>query len=127
MLTAKQRDLLEFLRACQKNSHTPSYDEMKEYLGLASKSGVHRLVAALEERGFIHRLPNRARSISVLSDGVHPREVMSLLELIGTYAKRASALEAENRNLRDENKQLREEVKRRSYRKPVISPRYEVA
>lgn len=67
MLTQKQRALLLFI-----NSHlssdgiSPSFEEMKEALGLKSKSGVHRLINALEERGFIRRLPNRARALEVL-------------------------------------------------------------
>ncbi len=68
MLTEKQRELLAFLISHQedKNDITPSFDEMKEAIGLASKSGVHRLVSALEERGYIRRLPNKARAIEVI-------------------------------------------------------------
>lgn len=63
-LTAKQKELLDFIRACYAMSGiTPSFDEMKEAVGLASKSGVHRLVKALEHRGYIRRLPNRARAL----------------------------------------------------------------
>jgi repressor LexA len=67
MLTAKQRELLIFIK--QRLSETgisPSFDEMREALDLKSKSGVHRLISALEERGFIRRLPNRARALEVL-------------------------------------------------------------
>ena len=67
MLTAKQRELLLFIN--QKLGETgvsPSFDEMREALDLKSKSGVHRLISALEERGFIRRLPNRARALEVM-------------------------------------------------------------
>ncbi|HVL30515.1 MAG TPA: transcriptional repressor LexA [Sphingomicrobium sp.] len=67
MLTAKQRELLQFIDARLKQSGvSPSFDEMREALDLKSKSGVHRLISALEERGFIRRLPNRARALEVL-------------------------------------------------------------
>ena len=67
MLTQKQHDLLKFIdKRLKKNSVSPSYDEMKDALGLASKSGIHRLITALEERGFIRRLPHRARALEVL-------------------------------------------------------------
>lgn len=67
MLTQKQHDLLKFIdKRLKKNSVSPSYDEMKVALGLASKSGIHRLITALEERGFIRRLPHRARALEVL-------------------------------------------------------------
>ena len=67
MLTAKQRELLLFIDARLKESGiSPSFDEMREALDLKSKSGVHRLISALEERGFIRRLPNRARALEVV-------------------------------------------------------------
>ena len=67
MLTRKQYELLRFISERLKESGVPpSFDEMKDALGLKSKSGVHRLVTALEERGFIRRLPNRARAIEVI-------------------------------------------------------------
>ena len=67
MLTAKQRDLLLFIDDRLKDSGvSPSFDEMREALDLRSKSGVHRLISALEERGFIRRLPNRARALEVV-------------------------------------------------------------
>lgn len=67
MLTKKQRDLLLYIHGrLQKEGIPPSYDEMKDALGLHSKSGIHRLVNALEERGFLKRLPNRARAIEIL-------------------------------------------------------------
>ena len=67
MLTRKQLDLLMFINERLKETGVPpSFDEMKEALDLASKSGIHRLITALEERGFIRRLPNRARALEVI-------------------------------------------------------------
>jgi repressor LexA len=67
MLTSKQRELLLFVQdRLGKTGVSPSFDEMREALELKSKSGVHRLISALEERGFIRRLPNRARALEVL-------------------------------------------------------------
>src|SRR5215207_2142513 len=67
MLTAKQRELLLFIDERLKESGiSPSFDEMREALDLKSTSGVHRLISALEERGFIRRLPNRARALEVV-------------------------------------------------------------
>ena len=67
MLTRKQYELLNFINThLQQNGISPSFDEMKDALHLKSKSGVHRLVTALEERGFIRRLPHRARALEVL-------------------------------------------------------------
>ena len=67
MLTVKQRELLLFIDERLKQSGvSPSFDEMREALELKSKSGVHRLISALEERSFIRRLPNRARALEVL-------------------------------------------------------------
>lgn len=67
MLTKKQYDLLLFLEKRLKDTGvSPSYDEMKEALDLKSKSGIHRLITGLEERGFIRRLPHRARAVEVL-------------------------------------------------------------
>ena len=67
MLTRKQLDLLELINSrLQKYGVPPSFDEMKEALDLRSKSGIHRLITALEERGFIRRLPHRARAIEIV-------------------------------------------------------------
>ena len=67
MLTRKQQELLLFIHERMKESGVPpSFDEMKDALELASKSGIHRLITALEERGFIRRLPNRARALEVI-------------------------------------------------------------
>jgi len=67
MLTRKQHELLRFIQArLEESGISPSFEEMKEALDLKSKSGVHRLISALEERGFIRRLPNRARALEVI-------------------------------------------------------------
>ncbi len=67
MLTSKQHELLSFIhQRLGESGVSPSFDEMREALDLKSKSGVHRLISALEERQFIRRLPNRARALEVL-------------------------------------------------------------
>ena len=67
MLTKKQLDLLEFIhKRVQRDGVPPSFDEMKEALDLRSKSGIHRLITALEERGFIRRLAHRARALEIV-------------------------------------------------------------
>jgi hypothetical protein len=68
-MTARQRELLDFIVrfSWDHAGVAPSYQEMCDFMGLASKSGIHRLIVALEERGHIRRLPNRARAI-VVSD-----------------------------------------------------------
>ncbi|HEX5183651.1 MAG TPA: transcriptional repressor LexA [Allosphingosinicella sp.] len=67
MLTRKQSELLTYIQERLKESGvSPSFEEMKDALALKSKSGVHRLISALEERGFIRRLPNRARALEIL-------------------------------------------------------------
>lgn len=76
MLTQKQRDLLIFIHEKMADGDiAPSFDEMKDALDLKSKSGVHRLIGALVERGFLERLPNRARALQVrkLPDGYTPK------------------------------------------------------
>jgi repressor LexA len=70
MLTEKQHELLKYIyQRVTENGISPSYDEMKLAVNLHSKSGIHRLVNALEERGYIRRLPNRARALEILK---HP-------------------------------------------------------
>ena len=67
MLTSKQHELIRFIQArLEATGISPSFEEMKEALDLKSKSGVHRLISALEERGFLRRLPNRARALEVI-------------------------------------------------------------
>lgn len=83
MLTRKQFDLLKFIeRRLSETGVSPSFDEMKEALGLRSKSGIHRLITGLEERGFIRRLPHRARALEVL-------KLPENLDQAGTAAGRA--------------------------------------
>lgn len=67
MLTRKQYQLLMYIQECLKETGVPpSFDEMKEALALKSKSGIHRLITGLEERGFIRRLPHRARALEIM-------------------------------------------------------------
>ena len=76
MLTKKQRDLLVFIHdRLSKSDVAPSFEEMKDALKLKSKSGIHRLITALEERGYIERLPHRARALEIkrLPDGMKPK------------------------------------------------------
>lgn len=79
MITKRQKDLLDYIRHyMNKNEYAPSFQEMMEYLGLKSKSGVHRLVNGLTERGFIRRIPNRARAIEVINlptMGTHHQQI----------------------------------------------------
>lgn len=89
MLTRKQHELLRFIQARLEDSGiSPSFEEMKEALDLKSKSGVHRLISALEERGFIRRLPNRARALEVLRqpDDAGPKGVPSVANATETPA-----------------------------------------
>ncbi|TVR99819.1 MAG: transcriptional repressor LexA [Rhodospirillales bacterium] len=82
MLTRKQYQLLVFIdRRLKEAGVSPSFDEMKSALGLRSKSGIHRLITALEERGFLRRLPHRARALEVLR---LPENVATLVERSGT-------------------------------------------
>ena len=75
MLTRKQHELIRFIQArLEETGVSPSFEEMKDALDLKSKSGVHRLISALEERGFIRRLPNRARALEILRQ---PEDVVS--------------------------------------------------
>jgi len=67
MLTKKQKELLDYITIVNKeNGISPSYEEMKNKLSLKSKSGIHRIISALEERGFIRKLANKARAIEIL-------------------------------------------------------------
>ena len=79
MLTKKQLNLLEFIEnKTSLNGISPSFDEMKEALNLKSKSGIHRLIIALEERGFIRRLPHRARALEVIRKVKKPSLISNL-------------------------------------------------
>jgi len=99
MLTTKQKELLVFIDArLRETGVPPSFEEMKEALALQSKSGVHRLIMALEERGFIRRLPHRARAIEVIrlpdavADGAHRRSSFSPSVIEGSGARRSPQL-----------------------------------
>lgn len=83
MLTRKQLDLLKFINSrVRRDGVSPSFDEMKEALNLRSKSGIHRLITALEERGFIRRLAHKARAIEVLKmpEGADPAPMTNVIE-----------------------------------------------
>ena len=75
-LTSRQADCLRFIAAHQRDNAglTPTYDEIKDGLGLASKSGVNRLIDGLVERGAIQRLPNRARAITIIANPASQQE-----------------------------------------------------
>ena len=89
MLTRKQHELLRYIEAkLGETGVSPSFEEMKDALELRSKSGVHRLISALEERGFIRRLPNRARAL----------EIVKLPETGGRAAPRVALPAAANSN-----------------------------
>jgi repressor LexA len=96
MLTRKQNELLRFVNErVREQGVPPSFDEMKEALDLKSKSGIHRLITALEERGFIRRLANRARAIEVLrlpEPLSRPRFSPSVVE--GSFGKSSRPLPA---------------------------------
>jgi len=102
MLTRKQYELLRFINERLKEAGVPpSFDEMKDALDLRSKSGIHRLITALEERGFIRRLPNRARAIEViklpeLSASAGGRRGFTPSVIEGTLGKRSSAATADD-------------------------------
>lgn len=104
MLTRKQLELLDFIKTrMDKDGVPPSFDEMKDALDLRSKSGIHRLITALEERGFIRRLAHRARALEILKlpeamekagfasgftviDGDKPERPAQALPVAGVYA-----------------------------------------
>ena len=89
MLTRKQHELIRFIQVrLEETGVSPSFEEMKEALDLKSKSGVHRLISALEERGFIRRLPNRARALEVLKQ---PEDVSTKTPLHAANANHAAA------------------------------------
>ena len=95
MLTVKQRELLLFIDERLKESGvSPSFDEMREALELKSKSGVHRLISALEERAFIRRLPNRARALEVLR--MPEMAPVASANVIGSIAPSRPILQAAN-------------------------------
>ena len=84
-LTTKQSELLEFIRSfADRKGHAPSYEQMRQAVGLQSRSGIHRLILGLDERGVIRRLPNRARAIEVVDQSNLPRD---LEQRISTYCR----------------------------------------
>src|SRR3974390_2343931 len=104
MLTPKQKQLLLFINErIEATGVPPSFDEMKDALDLRSKSGIHRLILALEERGFIRRLPNRARALEVL------RLPESATPMMGARAKKFSPSVIEGNLGRVRSLQEREE------------------
>lgn len=102
MLTAKQHELIRFIQQrLEETGISPSFEEMKEALDLKSKSGVHRLISALEERGFLRRLPNRARALEVIrqpEDATPARAAGSNVISLASVAPapRTAAVEAAN-------------------------------
>ena len=103
MLTKKQKNLLIFINKKLRSSGvSPSYEEMKESLNLKSKSGIHRLISALEERGFIKRLAHKARALEV----VKLPETASANDIYNSFSPsviRGGLDESSNRNNSDEN------------------------
>lgn len=100
MLTAKQHELIRFIQQrLEETGISPSFEEMKEALDLKSKSGVHRLISALEERGFLRRLPNRARALEVIrepGDTTPARSASASDNVVPMPAPAARAPEAAN-------------------------------
>jgi repressor LexA len=99
MLTAKQHELIRFIQQrLEETGISPSFEEMKEALDLKSKSGVHRLISALEERGFLRRLPNRARALEVVRqpEDVTPSRASGNVVAMPSPAARAPATEPAN-------------------------------
>ena len=102
MLTKKQKELFDFLKEyIKKNQISPSFEEMKEAVNLKSKSGIHRLITSLEQRGFIKRLKHRARAMEIIDkvtnvDNFHMESVN--IPLIGDIAAGAAIEAIENSN-----------------------------
>ena len=100
MLTAKQHELIRFIQQrLEETGISPSFEEMKEALDLKSKSGVHRLISALEERGFLRRLPNRARALEVIrepGDTTPARSASASDNVVPMPTPRGAAPEAAN-------------------------------
>ena len=99
MLTRKQRDLLLYIHEHMAGSDvSPSFDEMKDALGLKSKSGIHRLISALEERGYLERLPHRARALHITK---LPEDVKSAKRIEANIAGPAFKPAKEDSNLEE--------------------------
>ena len=99
MLTKKQKELLNYISNFQnRNGVTPSFEEMKSALNLKSKSGIHRLVVALEERGFVRRLAHKARALEIIKDGLTNLDVSNSRKnlVIGNF-KSSNNIYSENK------------------------------
>ena len=100
MLTKKQKNLLLFInKKLRASGVSPSYEEMKQSLNLKSKSGIHRLISALEERGFIRRLPHKARALEVIK----LPETASANDIYNSFSPSVikGGLDAENSNVKN--------------------------
>ena len=100
MLTKKQKNLLLFInKKLRASGISPSYEEMKQSLNLKSKSGIHRLISALEERGFIRRLPHKARALEVIK----LPETASANDIYNNFSPSVikGGLDAENSNVKN--------------------------
>ncbi len=103
MLTKKQRNLLIFInKKIRSTGISPSYDEMKNSLNLKSKSGIHRLITALEERGFIKKLPHKARALEVLK----LPETASANDIYNTFSPSVIKGGLDNTNSKSSNKEI---------------------
>jgi repressor LexA len=103
MLTKKQRNLLIFInKKIRSTGVSPSYDEMKNSLNLKSKSGIHRLISALEERGFIKRLPHKARALEVLK----LPETASANDIYNTFSPSVIKGGLDSSNSKSNNKEI---------------------
>ena len=103
MLTKKQRNLLIFInKKIRSTGISPSYDEMKNSLNLKSKSGIHRLISALEERGFIKRLPHKARALEVLK----LPETASANDIYNTFSPSVIRGGLDDTNSKSNNKEI---------------------
>ena len=103
MLTKKQRNLLVFInKKIRSTGISPSYDEMKNSLNLKSKSGIHRLISALEERGFIKRLPHKARALEVLK----LPETASANDIYNTFSPSVIKGGLDDANSKSNNKEI---------------------
>src|ERR1700712_3947678 len=113
MLTRKQHELLMFIHERIKESGvSPSFDEMKDALDLASKSGIHRLITALEERGFIRRLAHRARALEVIklpdqaTTSAPPRGRQAFVPQVVEGTKPAESSREPTRAVNDDTREL---------------------
>ncbi len=111
MLTKKQYELLMFIhQRVRETGVPPSFDEMKDALDLRSKSGIHRLITALEERGYIRRLEKRARALEILrlpenmNEGVRPAATRNQAQRLSRVEPARGGLRGENRDPRMENR-----------------------